>query len=125
MTDPAPHAAAEADDRDPSRAANQPRAEPVLPTPAHDRTPSTGTGRPDAATDSTSAPVKTAPIDASSSDNQAGVPRERAVTDVAAAPGTSEGLKPVEGIHTPDVGPGGEQFDTDQPGIPGRTTDSR
>jgi hypothetical protein len=44
---------------------------------------------------------------------------------VAPAPGTSEAMRPVDGIHTPDVGPGGEQFDTAATPIPGRTDHSR
>ena len=40
-----------------------------------------------------------------------GVPAGTA-PDVPAALGTSESMAPVDGVHTPDVGPGGEQFDT-------------
>jgi len=40
-----------------------------------------------------------------------GVPAGTA-PEVATALGTSESLPPVDGVHTPDVGPGGEQLDT-------------
>ncbi len=126
--DPAPHAAAEADSRDPSRAANQAREEPVLTTPAHDKTPSTQIGQPDSSAETELADTEIASVGASaetrSEPDQAGVPG-RTVTDVTAAPGTSEGMAPVQGVHTPDAGPGGAQFDTDQPPVPGRTTGSR
>lgn len=55
---------------------------------------------------------------------QAGVP-ERAVPEAPAADGTSEAVEPVQGVHTPDVGPGGEQFDTGSTPLPGRTQGSR
>jgi len=45
---------------------------------------------------------------------QAGVP-EGTVTDETPAAGTSEVMMPVQGIHTPDVGSGGQQIDTDDP----------
>ncbi len=51
---------------------------------------------------------------------QAGVP-DGTVTDETPALGTSEVLSPVQGVHTPDVGPGGEQFDTEEPGAANRT----
>ncbi|MGI8613751.1 MAG: hypothetical protein ACR2KL_07420 [Nocardioidaceae bacterium] len=136
--DPAPHAAAEADSRDPSRAANQAREEPVLTTPAHDKTPSTQIGQPDSSADTELADTELADTELADTEiasvgasaetrsepDQAGVPG-RTVTDVTAAPGTSEGMAPVQGVHTPDAGPGGAQFDTDQPPVPGRTTGSR
>ena len=114
----APHSAAERDTRDPSRATNQPRAEPVPPTPAHDDMPSAASGDPDTATDVTT------PRQAAADRPQAGVP-ERAVTDVTPAPGTSEATPAAEAVHTPDVGPGGAQFDTDEPAVPNRNTGSR
>ncbi|MFI5957232.1 hypothetical protein [Cryptosporangium sp. NPDC051539] len=50
------------------------------------------------------------PVDAPAG-GAGGVPPGTA-PEVAAALGTSESLEPVDGVHTPDVGPGGEQFDT-------------
>lgn len=99
-----------------SRAANQVRDEPIAPTPAHDGTPGTATDQPDTSAEGTHEGAR--------EQAQAGVP-ERGVTDVTAAPGTSEALPPVEGVHVPDTGPGGADFDTDQSPLPGRTTDSR
>ncbi|MDQ6876054.1 MAG: hypothetical protein M3042_13465 [Actinomycetota bacterium] len=112
------HSDAEQDPRGPSRAANQPRTEPVPPGPAHTDMPASGTDQPDAAGVPAQSP------DSSATDPQAGVP-ERSVTDVTPAPGTSEEMAPIEGVHTPEVGPGGEQFDTAEPAVPNRTTDSR
>ncbi|GAA3391107.1 hypothetical protein [Cryptosporangium minutisporangium] len=40
-----------------------------------------------------------------------GVPAGTA-PEVTTAPGTSESMRPVEGVHTPDVGPGGRDIDT-------------
>ncbi len=129
MSEPAPHAAAESDPRDPSRAANQTRSEPVLTSPAHDLTPSTKPGQADAAGGSELRHSEIAGVADSAQSRPGGdqgdVGDERAVTDIAAAPGTSESMVPVQGVHTPDAGPGGAQFDTDQPGVPGRTTGSR
>jgi len=34
--------------------------------------------------------------------------------------GTSEGMAPVQGVHVPDVGPGGDDLDTADPAVPGR-----
>lgn len=113
-----PHSDAEQDPRDPSRAANQPRAEPVPPGPGHVDMPASGSDQPDAA----GGPAEVGDTTATAA--QAGVP-ERTVTDVTPAPGTSEAMAPVEGVHTPDAGPGGEQFDTAAPAVPNRTTDSR
>lgn len=45
--------------------------------------------------------------------------------DVAPALGTSESMRPVDGVHTPDIGPGGEQFDTEATPLPGRTDHAR
>jgi hypothetical protein len=47
----------------------------------------------------------------SDSGKAGGVPADTA-PEVPAALGTSESMAPVDGVHTPDVGPGGEQFDT-------------
>jgi hypothetical protein len=126
--DQAPHAAAEVDSRDPSRAANQAEPEPVLPTPAHDTMPSTQMTQPDAPGGRNLSSSKIAEVGASAETragrDQADV-NERGVTDPKAAPGTSESMLPVQGVHTPDVGPGGAQFDTDEPAAPRRAPNSR
>jgi hypothetical protein len=112
----APHADAEVDPRQATRAANQRRSEPVAPQPSRDDPASTSTRRPDAAAD--------AENDAGGLEVQARVP-ERAVTDVITAPGTSETSPPVQGVHTPDVGPGGAEFDTGEPALKNRNPQSR
>ncbi|SHM32933.1 hypothetical protein [Cryptosporangium aurantiacum] len=53
-----------------------------------------------------------------------GVPHGTA-PEVTTAPGTSETMLPVDGVHTPDVGPGGQEFDTDATPLPGRTDHAR
>lgn len=106
----APHARAEADSRDPSRAANQVRDEPIAPGPADEEMPAAHRTQPDTATDD----IGSEPAGTEPERPQAGVP-EDTVTDVTPAPGTSEELRPVQGVHTPDVGPGGEQVDTADP----------
>lgn len=89
----APHAAAEADTRDPSRAANQPQAEPVPPRGNEDAVPTADTNQPDSAG---AASATTQQADRP----QAGVP-ESTVTDTTPALGTSEAMPPVQGQHTP------------------------
>jgi hypothetical protein len=53
-----------------------------------------------------------------------GVPADTA-PEVPPMLGTSETMAPVDGVHTPAVGPGGEDFDTDATPLPGRTDHSR
>ena len=55
---------------------------------------------------------------------QVGAP-EGTLPEAPAMPGTTEAATPVQGTHTPDVGPGGEQLDTDSHPVPGRTDGSR
>ncbi|MFG1923678.1 hypothetical protein [Cryptosporangium sp. NPDC048952] len=55
---------------------------------------------------------------------EGGVPDDTA-PEVAPALGTSESMAPVEGVHTPDVGAGGREFDTAATPLPGRTDHSR
>jgi hypothetical protein len=45
--------------------------------------------------------------------------------DVAAPYGTSEDKPADEGIHTPDVGPGGDDLDTASPPLAGRSEGAR
>lgn len=45
--------------------------------------------------------------------------------EVLPALGTSETMKPVMGVHTPDVGEGGRDFDTAATPLPGRTDHGR
>lgn len=113
----APHAAAQMSPDEPSRAANQLRAESMPATPADEDTPATSTDQPDAAADDGLA-VGPAPS------QQAGV-ADDTTTSLTPATGTSESMAPVEGIHRPDVGPGGEQLDTAERPAPNRTTGSR
>lgn len=40
-------------------------------------------------------------------------------------PGTSETLRPVQGIYRPDVGPGGRDIDLDERALPGRERNAR
>lgn len=111
----APHAAAEQDSRDPSRAANQIRAEPTPPSEADEEMPAADSDQPDA-------PVGTRDGTAADRDPdrpQAGVP-ESTVTDPTPTLGTSEEMEPVQGVHTPDVGPGGDQIDTEDHAHRGR-----
>ena len=53
-----------------------------------------------------------------------GVPAGTA-PEVTTAPGTSESMLPVDGVHTPDVGPGARDFDSDATPLPGRTDHAR
>jgi len=46
-----------------------------------------------------------------------GVPAGTA-PEAPAALGTSESLAPVSGVHTPDAGPSGDDFDTDARPLP-------
>ncbi|TQS44314.1 hypothetical protein [Cryptosporangium phraense] len=63
------------------------------------------------------------PVDASA-DGAGGVPPGTA-PEVEAALGTSESLKPVDGVHTPDIGPGGEDIDTAEWPLAGRPDAAR
>ncbi len=84
----------------------------------HDDTPATSTDQPDVAGTEDDDARPPGPRE------QAGV-AEGTSTAVTPAAGTSEAMAPAEGIHQPDVGPGGEQFDTDERPAPNRTTGSR
>jgi hypothetical protein len=53
-----------------------------------------------------------------------GVPRGTA-PEVTTAPGTSESMRPVDGVHTPDVGPGGRDIDTASPPLTQRSETAR
>ncbi|GAA0279377.1 hypothetical protein [Cryptosporangium japonicum] len=66
---------------------------------------------------------KPAPEDYPAS-GEGGVPAGTA-PEVEPALGTSESMAPVDGVHTPDVGPGGEQFDTDSPPLTQRPEAAR
>jgi len=46
-------------------------------------------------------------------------------TEAVAAFGTSEAMAPVQGVHTPDVGPDAENFDTGAKPLPGRADHDR
>jgi len=111
----APHAAAEQDSRDPSRAANQIRDEPIPPSPADDETPAADSNTLDATGASGGVP----PAGTDPDRAQAGAP-DNTVTDLTPALGTSETMEPIQGVHTPDVGSSGEQIDTDERAHRGR-----
>jgi hypothetical protein len=49
-----------------------------------------------------------------------GVP-EGTAPEVPSALWSSEAMQPVDGVHTPDVGPSGEDFDTDARPLPNRS----
>lgn len=107
---------------DPSgaRSANQPHgADPDVVPPS---LPAADT--PAGATDEPDDPTAGAGEHAATDRPQVGAP-ERAVPDAPPATGTSEAAEPVQGVHTPDVGPGGEQVDTATTPVPGRTQGSR
>ncbi len=117
----APHAAAEQDPRDPGRAANQIHDEPIPPTPAHGDMPSADSEQPDVAADDDSSPAAAGgagadelQLGANPDRPQAGVP-DGTATDKTPALGTSEELEPVQGVHTPGIGPGGADMDTADP----------
>ncbi|WP_035857113.1 hypothetical protein [Cryptosporangium arvum] len=55
---------------------------------------------------------------------EGGVPPGTA-PEVEPALGTSESMAPVDGVHTPDVGAGGQEFDTSATPLPGRADHSR
>jgi hypothetical protein len=99
----------------PEQSVNQPHPadpEDVPPSPAHGDSPAATTDDADRQTQiGTPLPGRV--------EEQVGAP-ERAVPDVPPAHGTSEELPAVAGVHTPDVGPGGEQFDTAEHPSPGR-----
>jgi hypothetical protein len=45
--------------------------------------------------------------------------------EVPAAPGTAEAAEPDLGVHSPDAGPGGADFDTDEDPLASRPRSSR
>lgn len=107
---------------DPSgaRSANQPHADDpdtVPPSQPDADTPAGSTDEPDD-------PTAGAGGHAATDRPQVGAP-EGTLPDAPAAEGTSEAAEPVQGVHTPDVGPGGEQVDTAATPVPGRTEGSR
>lgn len=120
-----------------SRSANQPAApDPALvpPSPAHADSPGAATGEPDhpaagadhpaAGADRPAAGAGTPGSPAGGEPEQVGGP-QRSLPDVPSAPGTSAAAAPVEGVHTPAVGPGGRDVDTADRPVPGRTAQSR
>ncbi|MGB9376977.1 MAG: hypothetical protein WCB04_05615 [Mycobacteriales bacterium] len=111
----APHAAAESDTQ--SRAANQVRNEHIPPRGVDDELPSSGRNQPDSVAEGAAPGMH-------SDRPQAGVP-DTTVTDTTPAPGTSEAMPPVQGTHTPDVGPGGDDLDTDDPASRGGAAGTR
>jgi len=113
-----------------SRSANQPHApDPALvpPSPAHAGSPGAATGEPDhpaAGPDHPAAGPGKPGSPAGGEPEQVGAP-QRSLPDVPSAPGTSAAAAPVEGVHTPAVGPGGRDVDTADRPVPGRTAQSR
>lgn len=107
-----------------SRSANQPHADDPEQVPASqpdaDGT-SGSTDEPDDPTAGNSAPAG----DLGETDRPPVGAPEGTVPEAPAMPGTSESAEPVQGTHTPDVGPGGEQIDTDSHPMPGRTDGAR
>ena len=113
-----PHAPTEADaPTETSHSANQYVTAPAPPSPAHGESESSETD------EDTSATHGGAPGGMDEEQDQVGAP-QRTVPDVPPAQGTSEAMRPVQGVHTPDVGPGGDDVDTARRPMPGRTTQS-